>query len=296
MTSAARNNIIKKSKRLKIISNIITYFVLILAAFLILGPLYVVLITSFKSRTEAMSESFSLWPDHFDLHGYKEVFTYTSGAGDTIPTIVRGFINTLIVSLPTSIVGTLVSALAAFSFSKIRFRSKKFLFAILIGTMMIPGTISMIPSYILFDRIGWVDTFLPLIIPGLLGGASTVFFLRQFFFSVPDELIDAAKIDGLGHFGIFFSIMIPLSIPALIAQFVLAFVGSYNAYMGPLIYLQTPTKYTLQIALRFFQSTNGTDYAVLMAGAVVSLVPTLIIYLFGQRYFIDGIATTGLKL
>ena len=289
-------NVIRKAKALKIITNIFTYFILIFAAFLILGPFYVVIITSLKTRVDAMSESFTLFPKTIDIHGYKEVFAYTSGAGDTIPTIVRGFINTLIVSLPTSIIGTLISALAAFSFSKINFKSKRTLFAVLLGTMMIPGTISMIPSYILFDKIGWVDTFLPLIVPGLLGGASSVFFLRQFFFSVPDELIDAAKIDGLGYFGIFFNIMIPLSIPALIAQFVLAFVGSYNAYMGPLIYLQTPTKYTLQIALRFFQSTNGTDYAVLMAGAVVSLIPTLIIYLFGQRYFIDGIATTGLKI
>ena len=190
----------------------------------------------------------------------------------------------------------MVAALAAFAFAKLEYKSKNVLFAILLGTMMIPGTITLIPSYVIFDKIGWVDTFLPLMIPAMLGGASCVFFLRQFYFSIPNDLMDAAKIDGLGNFGIFFSIMLPLSMPALIAQLVLAFVSSYNAYLGPLLYLQSPEKYTLQIALQFFKGTYTTDWAVVMAGATVSLIPTLALYLFGQKYFIEGIATSGMKL
>jgi multiple sugar transport system permease protein len=243
-----------------------------------------------------MDPSFTFFPKNPDIHGYIEVFTYASGGADEIPTVIRGFINTMIICIPTSIVGTLVSALAAYSFSKINFKSKTLLFTILLGTMMIPGTISMIPSYVIYETIGWVDTFLPLIVPSLLGTASCVFFMRQFFYSIPDELIECAQIDGLSNIGIFIKVIIPLSLPALIAQFLLSFVSSYNAYLGPLMYLQSPDKYTLQIALNFFRGTYTQDWAIVMAGATVSLLPTLILFLFGQKYFIDGIATTGIKM
>ena len=279
----------------KIVNKVAIHVVLIFMALLILMPFYVVIITSFKTKIEAMN-TFTWWPNPFDFHGYVEALTYTSGHGDTMPTIVRGFINTLITTIPPVIVGVFVSALAAFAFAKLQFKSKKALFTILLSTMIIPGTISMIPSYVIFDKIGWVDTFYPFIVPGLLGGATMVFFLRQFYFSIPNDLVDAARIDGLNDFLIFVKIMLPLSVPALIAQFVLSFVGSYNAYLGPLLYLQSPNRYTLQIALSFFQGTNATDWAVVMAGAVLSLLPTLIIYFVGQKYFVQGIATSGMKL
>lgn len=296
MTNTYNKNLVRKNKINTAAESAIMYVILILTAFCVLAPLYIVLVTSFMSKAEAMSPTFKLWPEEFTWSGYEEVFSYTSGMGDTIPTVVRGFINTMIIVIPTSIIGTFISALSAYSFAKINFKSKKFLFTILLGTMMIPGTISMIPAYVIYDSIGWTDTFLPLMIPGLLGGASSVFFLRQFYYSIPDALVDAAKIDGLSNFGIFLKIMLPLSTSAVISQFVLAFVNGYNDFLTPLIYLQTPTKYTLQIALNFFRGTYTANYSVVMAGAVVSLVPTILIYLFGQRYFVDGIATTGMKL
>ena len=120
--------------------------------------------------------------------------------------------------------------------------------------------------------------------------------MRQFFYSIPDELIECAQIDGLSNFGIFLRVIIPLSMPALIAQFLLSFVGTYNAYLSPLIYLQSPDNYTLQIALKFFEGTYNKDWSVVMAGSAISLAPTLILFLFGQKYFIDGIATTGIKM
>ena len=272
------------------------YAVLIFAVVLVLGPLYIVLVTSFMDKSQAMSPTFALWPDDFNLHGYIEVFTYTSGGGDTIPTVVRGFINTMITVIPTTVVGTLISALSAYAFAKIRFNGSRFLFSVLIGTMMIPGTITLIPSYIIFDRIGWTDTFLPLVVPGLLGSASTVFFLRQFYYAIPDDLLEASRVDGLSNMGAFFKIILPLSVPALVSQLILNFVTGYNAYLGPLLYLFSPEKYTLQIALNFFRGTYQTDYAVIMAGAIVSLLPTTLMYLIGQRYFLEGIATSGMKL
>lgn len=288
--------LIARTKAKRVTSEVITYAVLIIVALSILLPLYIVFVTSLKGKTEAMDPSFTWWPKEMDLHGYKEVFTYTSGSDDAVPTVIRGFINTLIIALPTSIIGVVVAALAAFAFAKLEYRSKNLLFTVLVGTMMIPGTITLVPSLVIFDKLGWIDTFLPLMVPAFFGGASCVFFLRQFYFTIPNDLMDAAKIDGLGNFGIFFTIMLPLSMPALIAQFVLAFVGSYNAYLGPLMYLHSPENYTLQIALQFFKGTYTTDWAVVMAGAAVSLVPTLLLYLFGQRYFIEGIATSGMKI
>lgn len=290
---------IKKMRKASVrnrLSKLGIYTALSIVALCILAPLYVVIITSFKTKAEAMDPSFTFWPKDFDVHGYIEVFTYTSGGGDELPTVVRGFVNTMIICIPTSIVGTLVSALAAFAFSKLKYKSKNFLFTTLLVTMMIPGTISMIPSYILFDQINWVDSFLPLIVPAMLGSASCVFFMRQFFYSIPNELMESSEIDGLGNFGIFVRVILPLSVPALIAQFLLSFVGTYNAYLGPLIYLQSPENYTLQIALNFFRGTYQTDWAVVMAGAAVSLLPTLLLFLIGQKYFIDGIATTGIKM
>ena len=285
----------KNSKIERILGKIFSYAVLIFVALLVLFPLYIVLVTSFMTKGQAMSPSFDFWPKEFSLHGYIEVFTYASGGADEIPTIVRGFINTMIVVIPTTLIGTFVSAMSAFAFSKLKFKGKNGVFIILLGTMLMPGTITLIPSYVLFDKLGWVDTFLPLIVPGLLGGASAVFFLRQFYFSIPNELLEAARVDGLSNFGIFIKIMIPLSMSAIIAQLVLAFVGGYNDYLGPLLYLQSPDKYTLQIALSFFRGTYSTDWAVVMAGAFTSLVPSIILYLFGQRFFIEGIASSGIK-
>lgn len=272
------------------------YAVLILAVLAILGPLYIVLVISFMDKAEAMSPSFTLWPENFNLHGYIEVFSYTSGGTGALPTVVAGFLNTMYVVVPPTLVGILMSALSAFAFSKMKFKGSNFLFSILLSTMMIPGTISMIPSFLIFDKIGWTDTFLPLMVPTFFGGAGTVFFLKQFFFSIPDDLIEASKVDGLSNFGAFRQIILPLSVPALVAQFVMQFVGGYNAYLGPLLYLYSPEKYTLQIALNFFKGTYSTDYSVVMAGAVSSLLPTIILYLIGQNYFLEGMATSGMKL
>lgn len=290
------NKAIFKTKLIRILSGFVKHLYLILIAAMVLIPLYVIFVTSIMSEAEAMSPELKLWPNEFSLHGYQEVFAYKSGLGDEIPSVVRGFINTMIIVIPTTVIGTFMAALSAFSFAKLEFKGKGVMFTILLGTMMIPGTISMIPAYVIYSGLNLTDTFFPLIVPGLLGGATTVFFLRQFYYSIPNDLMEAARIDGLSNFGIFIKIMIPLSVPAIISQLVLAFVAGYNDYMGPLIYLESPEKYTLQIALNSFSGTFFKDYAIMMAGAVVSLVPTVVLYIFGQKSFVEGIATSGMKL
>lgn len=296
MIKAINKNYHKYKTLENISKNILIYGGLTVLTLMILIPFYIIIITSLKNRFEAMSIPFTFIPkEGIVFANYLEVLTYKSG-GDTMPTVVRGFVNTLWMVIPPTIIGTLLASISAYSFAKLKFRFKDKLFSILILTMMIPGTIMLTPSYVLYDMIGWVDTPLPIMLPDMFGGVFCVFFMRQFFMGIPDDLVEASKLDGMSYLGIFFKVMMPLAIPAFLAQVILAFVNGYNEYLGPLIYLHSPNMYTLQIALSFFQGTYSTNWAVVMAGAILAIIPTIILYLFAQKYFIKGIVTTGMKL
>lgn len=272
------------------------YVGLIVYAIWILLPFSIVLTTSFKHWLECeRNTEFYFFPEQWVLDGYIEVFTYNPTT-DTFPQMISGLFNTLLYVIPTTLVGLFASSLAAFAFAKLRFKGSNFLFSLLLFTMLIPGTITITPSYVLYDLIGWTDSPLPLIIPGLFGSAACVFFMKQFYTGLPTELVEAAKLDGLGFFGIFFRIIVPLSLAALFAQGVLGFVGGYNDYFGPLIYLQSPEYYTLQLALKSFSTTHANEIPSVMAGSVVAMIPTIILYLIAQKHFIEGIATSGMKL
>lgn len=284
----------RASRIRRIISKVCIYLALIIFAIWILAPFSIVLMTSFKGWYEAMDPEFSFFPKEFTLEGYKNIFTYT--ISDSMPIVIKGFLNTLLIVLPPTLFGLFFSAMSAYAFAKLRFKGKNVLFSILLATMMIPGSIMLTPSYLIYDMIGWVNTPLPLMIPGAFGAATCVFFMRQFYTGIPTELIEAAKLDGMGYFRIFWRIMVPLSVPALFAQGLLGFIGGYNDYFGPYLYLQDEKWMTLQLALTQFQGSYSSDIPTIMAGAVVALIPTLIIYVVAQKYFIEGIATTGMKL
>lgn len=293
-------NAAKINKRKKVrIGRIITYAVLIFYAIVIIFPFSVVILTSFKTPYDASSPTFELFPSEgYTIAGYKNVFTfYLDGNGiDTMPGLIKGFINTLLYIIPPTVLGLLASSLSAYAFAKLRFRAKNLLYSVLLATMMVPGAITIAPSFSIYDMIGWTDTPLPLMIPGMFGAAACVFFMRQFFMGIPDSIIEAAKLDGMGFLGIFFQIMVPLSVPALIAQGLLGFIGGYNDYFAPLIYLQSEELYTLQIALRIFESRRGGDEPnAVMAGTMIALLPTLIVYFVAQDFFIEGIAASGIK-
>ena len=287
----------QRAKTKRIVGKVLIYLALVIFAIWILAPFSIVIMTSFKTWQEATDPEFSFFPKEFTFQGYKEVFTYTASAGDfPMPVMLRGFINTLIIIIPPTILGLFCSAISAYSFAKLRFKGKNLLFGFLLLTMMIPGTIMLTPSYMIYDMIGWTDTPLPLMIPGMFGAATCVFFMRQFYSGIPTELIEAAKLDGMGYFKIFWKIMVPLSVPALFAQGLLGFIGGYNDYFGPYLYLQDPEWYTLQIALKSFQGSYSSNVPTIMAGSIVALIPTLVIYAVAQNYFIEGIATSGMKL
>ena len=291
------NKKLRRPRAEKIAGKVGVYAFLIIYAILILLPFLIVLLTSIKSAAAVQKNTFEIIPsDGFTFDAYKVVFTYHPIRSEHFPLLIRGFFNTILYVVPPTVIGLFTSALSAYAFRKLRFRAKKWMYSIMLGTMMIPGTIMMVSQYSLYDSIGWTETPLPLMIPGMFGAAACVFFMRQFFTGIPDSIIEAAKLDGLGFLGTFFRIMVPLSMPALLAQGILGFVGGYNDYLGPLIYIHDANMKTLQIALRTLVSERGGDEPnVTMAASIVALLPTLIIYFFAQKYFIEGIVTSGLK-
>lgn len=203
--------------------------------------------------------------------------------------------NTITVTA-LNILGTLVScSLAAFGFARMRFRGRDALFVVVLSTMMLPGQVTMIPLYIIFAKLGWVDTFKPLIVPSWFGSAFNIFLLRQFFMTIPHELDDAALIDGASRFGIYWRIALPLSKMALGVVAIFAFTWNWNNFMGPLIYLSTQEKFTIQLGLRQFQTNIYMDMAAIMSMSVVALVPQLVVFFFAQRHFVQGVVMTGIK-
>lgn len=287
----------KSGKNKVLAGKIAIYAVLVLYALIIILPFMIVILTSFKTMEDASKFEFEIIPEMgFTIDGYKEVFVYRAQPSATLPTLVRGFLNTLIYVLPPTLLGLFSSAISAYAFSKLRFRAKKWMYTALLSTMMIPGMITVAPTYTIYDALGFIDTAFPLMVPGMFGAAACVFFMCQFYTGISDSIIEAAKIDGEGYIGIFFKIIVPLAVPALIAQGLLGFIGGYNDYFGPLIYLQSSDMYNLQVALRNYASTRSDQPNAIMAGTVVALLPTLVVYFIAQEYFIEGIAASGIKM
>jgi len=222
---------------------------------------------------------------------------YTNG----IPKIIHAFFFTCLLILPPTIIGLFTSAMSAFAFAKLTFKGKNFMFGSLIFSMMIPGAISLVPTFAIYRTL--IDDYkilweaFPLFVPGMFGAAGAVFFLRQFFTGIPSDLMEAAKLDGMGYYAMFFKIIIPLSGAALIAQGIMGFVGGYNDYFGPLLYLaNNPDLKTIQLILQAAKSLLADNPTVMLAAAMIALIPTLIIYIVAQRFFVEGIATSGMKL
>lgn len=286
----------RNQKIRKTVSQVIVYAILVIYAIVIIFPFLIVILTSLKTYQDATHIPFQWVPQMgFTGENYLEVLTYNPQMNAAMSSIIQGFFNTLLYIIPPTVIGLFTSSISAYAFSKLRFRAKKWMYTVLLGTMMIPGMITLAPQLSIYDMIGWIDTPLPLMIPGMFGAAACVFFMRQYFVGIPDSIVEAAKIDGLGFLGIFFRIMVPLSVPALLAQGLLGFIGGYNDFMGPLLYLGPAELQTLQIALRTLASTYGDEPNVIMAACIIALVPMLIVYFVCQKFFINGIIAGGLK-
>jgi multiple sugar transport system permease protein len=267
----------------------ISLAVLVTGAVIMVFPFLWMLSTSLKVRQALFVMPPQLIPRPASFGKYLEIWK-------KVP-LLSGFKNSLIVVISVSMAGTFTSSLAAFAFSKVNFPRKSGLFLSLIATMMIPYAVIMIPQFVAFSRLRLADTLWPLILPGLLGNISMIFFLRQYMMGIPNEMIDAGRIDGCGLFTIYARLVIPNCGPALASQLILWFMGMWNDFLGPMIYLNSPEKLTVQAVLSMLntQYTSQMDYPLIMAGSVISVLPIIAVFCIFQRFFLESLAISSIK-
>jgi multiple sugar transport system permease protein len=259
--------------------------------FLFLIPFAWMLSVSFHDLSSVFAQPFRWIPAEFRWENYSKV--------TSLLPFWRYTLNTVLITALV-LVGTLLScSLAAFGFSRLQFRGREGLFALCLSTMMLPGQVTMIPLYIFFAKLGWVDTYLPLIVPAFFGSPFYIFLLRQFFLTIPREYDQAAMLDGASQLRIYWSIILPLARPALATVALLTFVGTWNDFFGPLIYLNSPEKATLTLGLNMLKSqvigSGVTQWNLLMAGAVLVMLPNVVVFFLAQRHFVRGITIGGLR-
>lgn len=278
-----------KKGKMEIATRIINYVLLVVLAAVFAFPFLWMVATALKLPTEVYTIPPKLIPTTITWDNYIEGWQYADFTRYTWNTVV---VTTL------AVLGTVMSAaVVAYGFARFRSRYSGLLFAIVLGTMMLPNQVLLIPTYILFAKIGWLDTLAPLIVPSFFGGgAFNIFLLRQFFKTIPKELDEAALIDGANTFQIFYKILVPAIAPALITVAVLSVAFHWNDFMSPLIYLNSDENFTLAIGLQFFQNSYGSSQVqMLMAVSLITVIPLLILFFIGQKYFVQGITMSGLK-
>ncbi|HAQ4622755.1 carbohydrate ABC transporter permease [Enterococcus faecium] len=263
----------------------LSYVLMTIIGIILLIPLLWMVFTSLRPMEEIVRYPPTFFPEKIVWENYL----------DTIAAFPfwRYARNTLFITVLVVIGNVLSNSFIAYGFAKLDFPGKKLMFALVLSTMMIPGFVTMIPQYVLFSKIGWVGTYLPLIVPSFFGNAFNIFLMRQFYLSINNELIEAAEIDGANHLYIWSHLMLPLTKPALITIAINSFNAAWNDFLGPLLYIQDQEKYTLQIGLQVFQNQATTQWNYLMAGATLVLIPTILLFFFAQRYFIEGMDWTG---
>lgn len=259
--------------------------ILILGSLLILSPIWWMFATSLKDMKEIMTYPPTFIPKEWHWENY-------SIALEKGP-FFRYTMNTLFITGFVVLGNVLANSFIAYGFAKIQFKGRNVLFALVLATMMIPGFVTLIPQYVLYAKLGWLNTYIPLILPAFFGSAFFIFLLRQFFLTIPNELIEAAKIDGANHLYIWWKIFIPLAKPAIATVAIFSFNGAWNDFLGPLLFLNDESLYTLQLGLQVFKGQNDTQWNFLMAGSIMVLLPVITIFFFFQRYFIEGMNLTA---
>lgn len=269
------------------VGRVLGYAVMIIAAAALLLPFFWMIMSSVKTPNEVFSVPVKWFPETWVWSNYVEIWTQSG-----MLTWIR---NTLLLAVVVTILQVVTGSFAAYGFSRMRFPGRDVLFLVYIGTIAVPWQSYMIPQFILLSNLKVSNTLWAIILIQAFG-AFGVFLMKQFYETIPEELSEAARIDGLSEYGIWARIMVPLSIPAIASLTLLTFVATWNDYLGPLIYLRNPDLWTIQLGLQSFVSTlYDANYALLFAGLVISVVPIAVIFLLGQKYFVEGIATSGLK-
>lgn len=284
-SSSTRRQFLASQKRRERASKLLVHFVLIAAGALFVFPLLWMFLTALKSDQQLMNGPWfpnpPVWSNFTSALGYIPFGRYT--------------LNTIYICVVV-VLGTVVSSvLPAYSFARLKWPGRNVLFFIVLATMMLPYQVTMIPVYIIFRNLNWIGTYKPLTIPAFFGSAFFIFLLRQFFMGIPEELSDAARIDGASEIGILYRVILPLAKPAVATVALFTFMWSWNDFMGPLIYLSDPDTYTLSLGLQQFQTSHGAEWALLMAASTIVVLPILVLFFFTQKTFIEGITVTGMK-
>lgn len=280
-----------KRKTKKTVQVVIITIIMLIASLLCIFPFYWMILNSFKQPLEIFKVPVDIFTFNLTLTSYKAVFQYEDGI------IWRAYLNSIFIALCSTLGTLFTSSLAAFAFAKLKFKGNKALYALFIATLMIPGQVTTLPLFVIFTGLRWTDTFLPLIVPGVLINTYGVFMLRSFIVSIPNELLEAAEVDGCSYFKKYTSIILPLLKPALITLGLFTFIGSWNNYFGQLIYLNSPERTTIPLLIAGLKESRmtGVEWGRIMAASTLSIVPIAIVYLKCQKYFVQGIATTGIK-
>ncbi len=263
------------------------YAVLGVGLVLVVTPFVWMLLGSFKTEGELRANPPTWWPQAPTLDNYRELFTRLD--------FPQFFTNSVVVAVTVTLGNLVFCSMLGYAFAKIDFWGRTWLFRLVLATLMIPGMVTLVPLFVLVSNLGMVNTYWGLILP-FLAGPFGVFLMRQFMQGIPDELIDAARVDGAGEFRIFLRVVMPLCKPALATLAILTFLGSWNNFLWPLVVSSTENMYTLPVALALYSvGQNSTEYGLLLAGAVVIVLPILAVFFALQKHFVQGLATTGLK-
>jgi ABC-type glycerol-3-phosphate transport system permease component len=286
--SAHASRVVPAPRRvLRLMRRVVVYSLLISGGLIFLFPFYWLVITSLKAEHMILADPPQWIPNPVVLANYADLM-------DAAP-MLDWLRNTLIVTVLGTIFSTASSVLIAYGFARLPFPGSRVLFILVLATLMLPGHITIIPRFVLFRELGWLDTLLPLIVPTLFGQAFYIFLLRQFFMTIPRDLDEAAELDGANTLQILWDILLPLARPAIVTVALFAFINQWTDFLEPFIYLSSPEKLTLQVGLRWFDTQYGTAFHLLMAGTVLSMVPIIVLFFFAQKHFIKGITLTGIK-
>ncbi len=276
----------------KVVGRALLHALTIVVGLLLMVPFGWALIGSFKAEAEIKALPPTFLPSHWVWGNYGQVWVSSF--------FTNWVFNTFEITIIATAGAVLSAAAAGYAFARLRFPGREIFFGMTIATMLLPFEVTLIPTYIEYYLLGWLNTFLPLTVPYWLGGgAFFIFLFRQFFMTIPIDLDEAAKIDGAGYFQILGSIVLPLSLPVLAAAGILSFIGNWNSFVLPLIILNDPQKFTLSIGLRYFQMQPSADAMptdnLLLAGSIIMTIPIIVVFFIGQRYFVKGVVMSGLK-
>ena len=287
VSERTRAEVPARRRLLGALRKVMVYGLLIGGGLIFAFPFYWLVTTSLKPVDMIMADPPQWFPNPIAFSNFAELM-------DTAP-VLHWVRNTVVVTFLGTIFYTASSVLAAYGFARHPFPGSRVLFFVVLATMMMPGHITIIPRFILFRELGWLDTLLPLIVPTLFGSAFYIFLLRQFFLTIPRDLDEAAELDGANTLQILWDILLPLARPAVVTVALFAFIEQWSDFLEPFIYLSSPENLTLQVGLRWFSTQYGTQFHLMMAGSVLAMAPVVLLFFFAQKQFIQGITLTGLK-